>query len=113
MLNNIQYKILAHLQPVTSASPKELFDAFPAKQCLSVDAELHELCDELSFISFSGSSYRITKAGKHALSDHATMLRREKAARVHDYLIASYGIVGGLLSGFGGSLIILWLQGLL
>lgn len=113
MLNDIQYKILAYLQPVTSASVKELFDIFPVKQCLSVDAELYELCDELSFISFSGSSYRITKAGKHALSDHITMLRREKAARKHDYLVATYGIAGGLLSGFGGSLLILWLQGLL
>ena len=33
--------------------------------------------------------------------------------RRHDILIASYGIVGGVVSGVASSLIVLWLQGLL
>lgn len=33
--------------------------------------------------------------------------------RRHDLLIASYGIVGGIVSGVASSLIVLWLQGLL
>ena len=42
---------------------------------------------------------------------------KEKAAlkkqRRPDFLIATYGIVGGLVSGVASSLIVLWLQGLL
>lgn len=42
---------------------------------------------------------------------------KEKAAlkkqRRHDFLIASYGIIGGIISGVASSLIVLWLQGLL
>lgn len=33
--------------------------------------------------------------------------------RKHDFLIATYGIVGGVISGILSSLIVLWLQGLL
>lgn len=33
--------------------------------------------------------------------------------RRHDILIASYGIIGGIISGVASSLIVLWLQGLL
>ena len=33
--------------------------------------------------------------------------------RIHDFLIATYGIIGGLVSGVISSLIVLWLQGLL
>lgn len=33
--------------------------------------------------------------------------------RRHDFLIASYGIIGGIISGVASSLIVLWLQGLL
>lgn len=36
-----------------------------------------------------------------------------KKQRRHDFLIATYGIVGGLISGVATSLIVLWLQGLL
>ena len=36
-----------------------------------------------------------------------------KKQRRHDILIASYGIVGGVVSGVASSLIVLWLQGLL
>ena len=31
----------------------------------------------------------------------------------HDFLIATYGIIGGIISGAVSSLIVLWLQGLL
>lgn len=33
--------------------------------------------------------------------------------RKHDFLIATYGIVGGILSGTASSLIVLYIQGLL
>ena len=33
--------------------------------------------------------------------------------RKHDFLIATYGIVGGILSGVASSLIVLYIQGLL
>lgn len=36
-----------------------------------------------------------------------------KKQRRHDILIASYGIIGGIVSGVASSLIVLWLQGLL
>ena len=36
-----------------------------------------------------------------------------KKQRRHDFLIATYGILGGIVSGVGSSLIVLWLQGLL
>lgn len=36
-----------------------------------------------------------------------------KKQRRHDFLIATYGIVGGIISGVASSLIVLWLQGLL
>lgn len=36
-----------------------------------------------------------------------------KKQRRHDFLIATYGIIGGLISGVASSLIVLWLQGLL
>lgn len=36
-----------------------------------------------------------------------------KKQRRHDILIASYGIIGGIISGVASSLIVLWLQGLL
>ena len=36
-----------------------------------------------------------------------------KQQRRHDFLIATYGIIGGLISGIASSLIVLWLQGLL
>lgn len=36
-----------------------------------------------------------------------------KQQRRHDFLIATYGIIGGLISGVASSLIVLWLQGLL
>ncbi len=42
---------------------------------------------------------------------------REKEAlrqqRKHDFLIATYGIVGGIISGVASSLIVLYIQGLL
>lgn len=42
---------------------------------------------------------------------------KEKATlyqqRKHDFLIATYGIVGGIISGIISSLIVLWIQGLL
>ena len=42
---------------------------------------------------------------------------KEKAAlhqqRKHDFLIATYGIVGGIILGIISSLIVLWIQGLL
>lgn len=34
-----------------------------------------------------------------------------KKQRRHDFLIATYGIVGGFISGIASSLIVLWLQG--
>ena len=49
----------------------------------------------------------------------ALLIEREKEKeaikkqRRHDYLIATYGIVGGLISGLATSLIVLWLEGLL
>lgn len=33
--------------------------------------------------------------------------------RKHDFLIATYGIVGGIISGVASSLIVLYIQGLL
>ncbi len=33
--------------------------------------------------------------------------------RKHDFLIATYGIVGGIISGIASSLIVLYIQGLL
>ncbi len=36
-----------------------------------------------------------------------------KKQRRHDFLIATYGIIGGFVSGVASSLIVLWLQGLL
>lgn len=36
-----------------------------------------------------------------------------KKQRRHDFLVATYGIVGGIISGVATSLIVLWLQGLL
>ncbi len=36
-----------------------------------------------------------------------------KKQRKHDFLIATYGIIGGFISGVVSSLIVLWLQGLL
>lgn len=33
--------------------------------------------------------------------------------RRHDFLVATYGIIGGIVSGVASSLIVLWLQGLL
>ena len=33
--------------------------------------------------------------------------------RKHDFLIATYGIVGGIISAVTSSLIVLWMQGLL
>lgn len=36
-----------------------------------------------------------------------------KKQRRHDFLIATYGIIGGFISGVVSSLIVLWLQGLL
>ncbi len=33
--------------------------------------------------------------------------------RRHDFLVATYGIIGGVVSGTLSSLIVLWLQGLL
>lgn len=36
-----------------------------------------------------------------------------KKQRRHDFLIATYGILGGFVSGVASSLIVLWLQGLL
>lgn len=36
-----------------------------------------------------------------------------KKQRRHDFLIASYGIIGGIISGVASSFIVLWLQGLL
>lgn len=42
---------------------------------------------------------------------------KEKAAfkkqHRHDFLIATYGIIGGIISGAVSSLIVIWLQGLL
>lgn len=38
---------------------------------------------------------------------------RIRKQRIHDYLIATYGIIGGLFSGAIGSIIVLKLQGLL
>ena len=42
---------------------------------------------------------------------------KEKAAlkkqRRHDFLFATYGIIGGIISGAASSLIVMWLQGLL
>ena len=49
----------------------------------------------------------------------ALILKEEKEKeairkqRKHDFLIASYGIIGGLISGLATSLIVLWIQGLL
>lgn len=37
----------------------------------------------------------------------------QKKQRQHDYLIATYGIIGGIISGIASSIIVLWLQGLL
>ncbi len=36
-----------------------------------------------------------------------------KKQRRHDFLVATYGIIGGIISGVATSLIVLWLQGLL
>ena len=36
-----------------------------------------------------------------------------KKQRRHDFLVATYGIIGGIISGVASSLIVLWLQGLL
>lgn len=36
-----------------------------------------------------------------------------KKQRRHDFLVATYGIIGGIISGTLSSLIVLWLQGLL
>lgn len=36
-----------------------------------------------------------------------------KKQRRHDFFIATYGIIGGFVSGIASSLIVLWLQGLL
>ena len=36
-----------------------------------------------------------------------------KQQRKHDFLIATYGIVGGIIAGAASSLIVLWIQGLL
>lgn len=36
-----------------------------------------------------------------------------KKQRRHDFLIATYGIIGGIISGTASSLIVMWLQGLL
>lgn len=65
MLNDIQYKILAYLQPVMSASPKELFDLFEPARYRTVKAELARL-SEIAFVRFTGSSYCITSQGLSA-----------------------------------------------
>lgn len=36
-----------------------------------------------------------------------------KEQRRHDFLVAAFGIIGGIISGTASSLIVLWLQGLL
>ena len=48
---------------------------------------------------------------------HQIKEAKEKEAlrqqRKHDFLIATYGIVGGIISGVASSLIVLYIQGLL
>lgn len=36
-----------------------------------------------------------------------------KEQRKHDFIVAAFGIAGGLVSGVVSSLIVLWIQGLL
>lgn len=108
MLNDIQYKILAYLQPVTSASPKELFDLFEPAQYRTVKAELARL-SEIALIRFTGSSYCITSQGLSAFlsesevrnqkaeqeaKDSAQDAQRivdKKKARIHDFHVAAFG----------------------
>lgn len=53
----------------------------------------------------STSMSSITQEGKNYL--------KYRKHRKHDFLIATYGIIGGIISGVVSSLIVLWLQGLL
>lgn len=43
--------------------------------------------------------------------EEAREAERLKAQRRHDFVIATYGIIGGLISGVLSSLIVLWLSG--
>lgn len=108
MLNDIRYKILAYLQSVTSASPKELFDLFEPAQYRTVKAELARL-SEIAFVRFTGSCYCITSQGLSAFlsesevrnqkaeqeaKDRAQDVQRivdKKKARIHDFHVAAFG----------------------
>lgn len=108
MLNDIRYKILAYLQSVTSASPKELFDLFEPAQYRTVKAELACL-SEITLVRFTGSSYCITAQGLSAFlsesevrnqkaaqeaKDSAQDVQRivdKKKARIHDFHVAAFG----------------------
>lgn len=108
MLNDIQYKILAYLQPVMSASPKELFGLFEPARYRTVKAELACL-SEIALIRFTGSSYLITAQGLSAFlnenesrnqkadedakqrADDSQRIVDKKKARIHDFFVAAFG----------------------
>nr|DAP86806.1 MAG TPA: hypothetical protein [Caudoviricetes sp.] len=114
MLNDIRYKILAYLQSVTSASPKELFDLFEPAQYRTVKAELACL-SEIALIRFTGSSYLITAQGLSAFlsenesrnqkADEDAKQRAEDSQRVkdkqqsykHDFAVAAFSVAFALI----------------
>ena len=114
MFNDIRYKILAYLQPVTSATPKELFDLFEPVQYRTVKAELADL-SENTLIRFTGSSYCITSQGLSAFlgecevrnqkaeqeakdsAQNAQRIVDKKKARIHDFHVAAFGSAFALL----------------